>query len=268
MSTIHIVAREASGAPQKRQRLLLQADAGLLNVSEVQTDDNGNASAMFIAPGENEAMSYVTVYVTPIDQADLANTSTRSVRIGLVGPFVPDESFTYTPTKDIVPYQFVDFDALTPEEDKVRCGSACTYSWDFGDNTAPVSGEQSVRHQFTTPGLFRVTLTVTHSSGTFGTSIKYVPVGPPAPPVADFTFGPCGVPSLFCRRFADASTVGRGATIVSYVFEFGDNSPAVTGFPVEHSYPVTLVTTTYNVRLTITDSLGRTSTVTKPVAVP
>jgi PKD repeat protein len=93
---------------------------------------------------------------------------------------------------------------------------------------------------------------------------KPVIIAPPAPPVADFTTGPCATVAPRCIRFTDASTVGAGATINGHVIDFGDNTNAAS-LPAERTYATA---GTYNVRLTVTDSLGRTATVTKPVVVP
>ncbi len=56
----------------------------------------------------------------------------------------------------------------------------------------------------------------------------------------------------------------HGATITGYLIDFGDNTNA-TALPAERTYAVA---GTYNVRLTVTDSLGRTATTTRPLVVP
>jgi PKD repeat protein len=258
ISTITVKTFDSNGKPLANQRLIMEANAGVLSASEVVTNTSGVATLTFLAPGLNENVAVASIFATPVQNTHYQNANSRIVQIALMGPFVPDESFTFSPEEEIVPYSFVDFDALTPEEGKVRCGAACTYAWDFGDgNTA--SG-QGARHQYTGPGLFKVTLTVTTASGTFGTAIKFVPVGMPDPPVADFSPNPAS-PTAPANVFfnASASTVGAGADIVQYVWNFGDGSPsATTTIPgVAHAYPVA---GQYSVSMYIVDSLGRRST--------
>jgi PKD repeat protein len=263
MSTITARTYDSNGKPLANQRISLVADFGVLSTSEILTNGDGVASFVYIAPGLNENVSVASILATPIQGTHFQNTNPRVVQIRLMGPFIPDESFTFAPNEDLVPYQFIDFDALTPEEGKVRCGSACTYSWDFGDGSTATG--QGARHQFTSSGLFKVTLTVTTVSGTFGQSIKYVPIGLPAPPVADFSPSPAS-PTAPATVFFDASTstVGVGADLVQFVWGFGDGSPTtVTSVPgVSHAYPAA---GDYSVTLYVVDSLGRRSA-TKVVA--
>jgi chitodextrinase len=247
---------DSNGKALPNQRLIVQADAGVLSAAEVVTDGNGVATFTFLAPGLNENVAVASIFATPVQNTHLQNDNSRIVQIGLIGPFVPDESFTFLPEEDIVPFQAVDFDALTPEEGKVRCGSACTYSWDFGDGGTGTG--QGIRHAFSGPGLFKVTLTVATFSGTFGTSIKYVPVGLPAPPVADFRPNPAS-PTAPANVFFDASasTVGPGATLDQYIWNFGDGTTATTTVAAaSHNYGTA---GQYSVSLIVVDSLGRRS---------
>jgi PKD repeat protein len=261
MSTIRIVARDASGSPLKKQ-LLLQASAGSLNVSEVWTDDSGNATASYIAPGKNDPVSFVTIDVTPVERGDLANTNPRSVRIAVMGPAVPIASFSFSPTSVPV-LDPVTFDANSSSLDGFACGSSCSYSWNFDDGS---SGSGIVlQHPFTSSGVFNVTLTATSIvHGTSNSITRPIVIAPPALPVADYTTGPCAVPLPRCFRFSDMSTVGAGATINGYLINFGDNTNA-NAMPAEREYAVA---GNYNVRLTVTDSLGRTATTTRPLVVP
>ena len=265
MSTITLRTFDSNGKPLPNQRLWVTADAGTLSADEVLTNANGVATLTFIAPGLNENVGVVSIFASPIQGTHLQNVNSRIVQIGLRGPFIPDESFTFAPDEDIVPFQGVNFDALTPEQGKVRCGTACSYHWDFGDNTTnqPNSG-QGVQHQFPAAGLYTVTLTVTTVSGTFGQSSKLVPVGLPAPPESIFTVNPSG-PRVGVNVVFDGSnsTVGQGAQIVSY--RWTGIGGGVQTTPV--------VTTTFatagsvTVTLTVTDNLGRSNSSTQSVTI-
>jgi PKD repeat protein len=264
MSTITAKAFDSNGKPLPGQRLYVEANAGTLSTSEVVTGNDGTARFTFIAPPLNLAVSSVTIYVTPVGGdkvGNIQNANSRLVQIALAGPFVPDESFTFTPETP-VPFEGVNFDALTPEAGKVRCGASCDYQWDFGDGST--GSGQGIQHKFTAPGLYKVTLTVISPVGTSGSSIKYVPVGLPEAPVAIFSVFPTG-PRVNTSVLLDgsASTVGPGAQIATYRWT-GLPGGAQTGsvvtvtFTAVGNYPVTL---------TVTDNLGRTASETQSITV-
>jgi PKD repeat protein len=264
MSSIAVIVFDSNGAPKAGQRMALSASAGVLNPSEIVTGADGKAVVLYVAPGLNERVDFATISATPIGVAggDAININPRTVRIVVMGPSIPLASFTSNPASPAILDQ-VTFDASATSMDGAPCGSGCSYSWEFGDGG---SGSGLVlQHAFSSSGVFNVTLTVTSLANSTTHSVtRPLVVQPPAAPVANFTTGTCAVPAARCFRFTDASTVGAGATISTYLIDFGDNSNA-TSLPSEHTYAVA---GTYNVRLTVTDSLGRTAIVTRPVAVP
>jgi PKD repeat protein len=264
MSTIVITAFDANGKPKPGQRLILSANAGTLNPTEVLTGTDGGARAVYIAPGVNERVSTATITAIPVGVTggDATNVNVRTVRIVVLGPSIPFASFSFSPTSPAV-LDPVTFDASGSSLDGQTCGSACSYSWDFGDGS---SGSGLVlQHTFTSSGVFNVTLTTTSlAHGTSNSTTRPIVIAPPALPVADFTTGPCAVVAPTCFRFTDASTVGAGATITGFLINFGDNTNA-TSMPAERTYAVS---GTYTVRYTVTDSLGRTATATRPLVVP
>jgi PKD repeat protein len=264
MSSIVISAFDANGKPKPGQRMILSANAGTLNPTEVLTGTDGKASATYIAPGVNERVSTATITAIPVGVAggDASNVNVRTVRIVVLGPSIPFASFSFSPTSPAV-LDPVTFDASGSSLDGPACGSACSYSWDFGDGS---SGSGLVlQHTFTSSGVFNVTLTTTSlAHGTSNSTTRPVVIAAPALPVADFTTGPCAVAVARCFRFTDASTVGAGATITGHLIDFGDNTNA-NALPAERTYAVA---GTYTIRLTVTDSLGRTATTTRPLVVP
>ncbi len=63
-------------------------------------------------------------------------------------------------------------------------GTIINYRWDFGDDTKAEEGIE-VKHTFTTPGIYHVTLTVTDDLGSTGTDTREIGVVPPGgPPVS------------------------------------------------------------------------------------
>jgi PKD repeat protein len=264
MSSIVITAFDANGKPKPGQRMILSANAGTLNPTEVLTGSDGKASATYIAPGVNERVSTATITAIPVGVAggDATNVNVRTVRIVVLGPSIPFASFSFSPTSPAV-LDPVTFDASGSSLDGLACGSACSHSWEFGDGS---SGSGLVlQHTFTSSGVFNVTLTTTSlAHGTSNSTTRPIVIAPPAPPVANFTTGPCAVAVASCFRFTDSSTVGAGATITGHLIDFGDNTNA-NALPAEHTYAVA---GTYTIRLTVTDSLGRTATTTRPLVVP
>jgi PKD repeat protein len=264
MSTIVINAFDANGKPKPGQRMILSANAGTLNPTEVLTGTDGRASAVYIAPGVNERVSTATITAVPVGVAggDTTGVNVRTVRIVVLGPSIPFASFFFSPTSPAVLDQ-VTFDASGSSLDGQACGSACSYSWNFDDGS---SGTGLVfQHAYSSSGVKNVTLTVTSLAYNTSNSVtRPIVIQPPAPPIANFTTGQCAVVVPGCFRFTDASTVGAGATITGYLIDFGDNTNA-TSMPAERTYAVA---GTYTIRFTVTDSLGRTATVTRPLVVP
>ena len=270
MARITVKAFDAQGKPAVKQRLLLLASAGTLSVDQVETAADGTASVTFVAPGLNENVSSVTITVAPIRGSDVANTNTRSVQIAVLGPSFPAPSFTVTPTitdPDSSPpvSEAITFDASATTLGGVACGGACSYSWDFGDGSSSVSG-QAVQHKFDSANVFTVKLTVTAPGGTSSSVTKSVVIAAPDPPTAAFTVTPdpanVNVQAIFNGA---TSKVGAGATLVQYVWDFGDGTSATTTVPVAPKTYTTLGAK--GVTLTVTDSLGRTSTATRTVNV-
>jgi PKD repeat protein len=242
--------------PYANKVLILAADTGTLSAAQVTTDGNGHATFFYTAPDFNDPSSQATIYVSPLQNGDVANVRSDSIRVALLGPSVPNESFTFFPESP-KPFDMVTFDAQTPEPGKVRCGAACTYTWDFGDGNS--GSGQLVQHAYSTPGVKSVTLTVTSAAGTSFRSTISLVVGQPDPPVAAFDPIPAGPTAPATVTFdASRSSVGAGATITQYVWTFGDGTPGATTTDPAVSHPYN-APGSYNVTLYVVDSLGRRS---------
>jgi len=129
------------------------------------------------------------------------------------------------------------------------------WSWSFGDGTS--SSEQSPSHGYAVDGTYTVTLVVKDSQGLTSTSSQSVTVAG-LPPVASFTTWCDG---LACW-FTDAST-DPDSTITSWSWTFGDGYGAYLRDPIHFFADGG----TYQVKLTVTDSQGKTSAVTVPLTV-
>jgi PKD repeat protein len=273
-ATINLNFRDGmTNAPLTQRRIVLSTTAGTLSVGEVVTDASGNAAVTLTAPSLNTPVSSVAVSAAPLSggscvpqngcTGNVDNSVVQFVRVGMLGPDVPIASFEFTPVPVTVG-EPATFNATGTTLDGSACGGSCAYSWDFGDGTSGTG--ILIQHTFATTGVQTVTLTVAGPGGTTNSTSKSFVVSAPAPPVATFTVTPsaptAGASAIFS---AASSTVGVGVTIVQYTWDFGDGTGTTSVAPtVSKTYPGV---GTFPVTLTITDSLGRTATVTQPVTV-
>jgi len=109
-----------------------------------------------------------------------------------------------------------------------------------------------------------VTVTGTDDLGQSASASASVTVGGGA--TASFTFSPTNPePGDLVQFNGSPSTAAGGATITQYSWDFGDGVSEIRTEPTtSHAYGVAR---TYVVRLTVTDSAGRTGTTTQNVAV-
>ena len=198
------------------------------------------------------------VTLTAIDSIGASNSTTKSVTIGQGA--LPTATIVTSPASPIVG-QTINFNGSTSRPAPGR--TIRSYDWNFGDGTS--GSGANVQHAYDTTGTYTVVLTVTDDAGRFSTATTSVTVGT-GNPTADFTFNPSAPKSLQQVTFdASASLAAPGRTIVSYSWAFGDGSGG-TGQTVAKTYTVT-TQTTFNVLLTVTDSQGRTSSITKAITV-
>ncbi|MGH9349390.1 MAG: PKD domain-containing protein [Vicinamibacterales bacterium] len=281
-SEIEVLARGPDANPMPGLTLQFSgtsSDPLIRSVSFTQTtadtDANGVAKTMLIAPPAPATVPatppVIIVTATPRGE-DFANAVERPVIVRLLAP-------PGTPLMNLDPVavivadprvanfnETIRFDASLTTDEGQACGTRCNYIWEFGDNTVAVRSI-TAEHVFTLPGTYVVTLTVTDDRGGVDTATVDIRIIGPTPPVADFTVTPTTGPAATPRTFnAATSTVGSGATITQYAWNFGDGSPTVTtsSATTAHTYGAP---GTYVVTLTVTDSLGRTNVKTSTVTV-
>jgi PKD repeat protein len=139
------------------------------------------------------------------------------------------------------------------------------YTWNFGDSS-PTVGTVDASHTYAAASTYTVTLLVIDSKGARSTATRTVTVTAPASggPLPHASFDASCI-SLDCT-FTDTSTYDPGSTPQSRNWEFGDTTTLAAVNPATHTYANQPVTT-YTVRLTVTDTAGRSSTSTRTIIV-
>jgi|Deesub1362B_J571_1020462.scaffolds.fasta_scaffold06339_2 PKD repeat protein len=190
---------------------------------------------------------------------------TRTLNIDLTPVAVnqpPVAQFSHTPTSP-QPGQWVQFDASASYDPD---GTITGYQWDFnGDGVFDASG-MVVFHQFTVGGSYQVTLQVVDDGGAIDTETKTIVVQVPnQSPVADFGFNPTSPQPGQWVQFDASASYDPDGTIASYQWDFnGDGVFDASGVVAFWQFPIA---GTYQVLLVVTDNLGATGQVTKPVVV-
>jgi len=163
--------------------------------------------------------------------------------------------FTYTVDTDISYYTYVFYDT------SVTSSSIINWVWDFGDNV--FSNKQNPEHQFLDEGTYIVKLSIECADGSTDTYIDTLLIKKIIPPscTANFTAKLDSSQAIYTYQFTDHS-VSPGDTIISWVWNFGDNSALVYTQHPQHQfantgfYVVTLtVTTSQACSATYNDSL-------------
>lgn len=220
--------------------------------------DGGTATGR-IAQHEYDEPGEKVITLTTVSVTGARGTRSQSLVVspGLT-PFV---SFIYSPSDPAVNTE-VFFNASSSSAGPGR--TIASYKWDFGDGD---SGSGVVTsHKYKVVGTFMVTLKVTDDVGMVGTTFQGIIIntGGTGGVFADFTFSPlsptAGVPVNF-----NASASTNTDPIVSYAWDWGDGGQTTTKNPtVSHTYGSV---GSYVVTLTITDSKGRTASMSQTVNV-
>ena len=267
-SVVTVTARNPNGQPLPNLSMRADmyvngqiADFGELSAKSLVTGSDGRATLVYTAPASNAGVeSLIDIAVTPIGTS-AGNHATVSARIRLVPtgirlpPLNLQPAFTFTPSAP-AQGQTVLFDAQT------STGNISRYRWDFGDGHTAQG--QTVSHAYADVGTYFVRLTLEDAAGRTSSVSRSLAVGQAPAPAADFSFSPDNPqPNDDVRFNASASQPAPGRTIVSYAWDFGDGATG-SGITATRRYTQAR---TYNVTLTITDDIGRTSVITKSVEV-
>lgn len=244
-------------------------DFGTLNTKNPVTP----ATLRYTAPNASslsagQVAQVVTIAVTPTDSGDFRGEVGRQVDLRLVpqGVVLPTNpsltaAFTVTPASPQA-FATASFDASTTTNGTTACNSACSYSWNFGDNTSGTG--VTTTHEYRTVGTYQATLTVTDSRGAQATTVRTVTVSASTPPTASFLISPTPVginQDVFFNAEQSRATLPR--RIVTYGWNFGDGRTN-SGVTVIKSFTTV---GTYNIVLTVTDDAGATAQATQSLSV-
>jgi PKD repeat protein len=209
----------------------------------------------------NHAFRVEGSYLVTLEIGDAyGRTATTSETMTVGAGVAPTAAFIVIPTSPFVG-QAATFDGTASRPSPGR--TIRSYSWDFGDGDVKLGlTSPTTTHDFQTAGTFTVTLTVTDDLGKTAQTTQTITVRGDAP-VADFTFSPPNPVAGTNVVFRSTSTAPPGRTIVSYFWTFGDGTTSTAAQPTK----AFSTANSYEVTLGVTDSAGKTSTVTKTVVV-
>jgi len=209
--------------------------------------DEANATGIVVDHAYTNIGTYtVTLTVTDNDGATGTETAVKTV---LNRP--PVAQFTESATT-VFTSETIHFNASNSYD---LDGSIVSYFWDFGDGTN-ASG-LTVSHAYVDNGIYTVTLTVTDNEGATGTTTATKTVLN-RPPVASFTESATVVLTGEVIHFNASTSYDPDGVIVSYFWDFGDNTNA-SGATASHAYSND---GKYVVTLTVTDDDSATASAT------
>lgn len=218
---------------------------------------DGTTGAGISATHDYRTVGTYLVTLTVTDARGAQLSTVQSVVVSVSTP--PTASFTYSPTPAYV-NQDIFFNA---EASRPANGRTITnYGWNLGDGRT-ASG-YTIARSYPNIGVYIVTLRVTDDAGATATATQSVNVTSPTP-VASFTVSP-SPPTVGGNVTFNASASTGPSTISTYSWSFGSGSSPATasGQVVNTTYSTTGAKA---VTLTITDSQGRTASVTQTVTV-
>jgi PKD repeat protein len=252
------------------------ASTGVLvepSLQQSTTDAQGVTRIVVTAPPAPALLptstATLTITASEVGGDALATNNARTVRIQLIPPAgtlppnrLPVPTFTVSPAVGTI-NETIRFDAsLTTDEGDI-CDSKCSYHWNFGADFTTDTG-MVVSHSWEKPATYTVTLTVIDPRGGVASTSRSVTISGPTAPIASFsaTVGMGGV----VRFNAAASSVGAGAEIETYAWDFGDGNQTTVETPlVNHTYGAA---GDYFVTLTVTDDFGREAKTSAVVTIP
>ncbi len=230
------------------------SDRGILDTHTIAWDfGDGNTTSDTLTPSHvyaDDGIYEVTLTITDNDGA--STSSSINVTVNNAAPAIA----SLTGDTEVNEGAAANFSASAtdPGDDEL------SYTWDFGDGETATGTD--VTHTFTQNGVYTVTATVTDDNGASTNSTLEVTVNNIAPVIKSLT-GDIEVNEGDVANFS-AIAIDSGNDELTYTWDFGDDSEAVTGTDVNHVF---IDNGDYTVTLTVTDSDGASTSQTLDVAV-
>jgi PKD repeat protein len=262
---VNIVKPDKINEGQSVEFTATATDPGILDTLTYTWNFGDNSSTSLTAgtnPVTGQNVNHIfadngdyNVVLTVTDKDGGVTTQTVAVKVDNVAPTIIN---IVKPDK-INESQAVEFTAIATD---AGINDTLTYSWNFGDNTTPVLG-QNVNHTFTDNGNYNVVLTVTDTDGASTTQTVAVKVDNVAPTILSIVKPDLINEGQSVEFKATATDSGINDTL-TYSWNFGDNTTPVIGQNVNHTF---IDNGDYNVVLTVTDTDGASTTQTVAVKV-
>jgi PKD repeat protein len=218
---------------------------------------DGTTASGLIVTHDFRTVAVFQVTLTVTDSRGAQVVTTKAVTIGASA--LPTVDFTFSPTPAYAG-QDIFFNAESSKAIPPR--TIVSYGWNLGDGRT-ASG-YTIARSYSNVGTYTVTLRVTDDAGATATASKTVTVTSPTP-VASFTVTPSS-PTTSDNVVFNASASTGPSPIVTYSWNFGSGAtPATASGQVVNTRYTSLGAKA--VTLTVTDSQGRTGSVTQTVTV-
>ena len=217
--------------------------------------DGHSDSGETVSHRYKEAGTFAVVLVVQ-DNSGNRGTATQTVSVGEGSS--PSASFVYSPANP-AENETIYFNASQSYDTD---GTIESFDWDFGDGTTG-KGE-TITHKYGSSGSYTVLLKVTDDDGNIDTASQTVSVGDNQGPVASFFYTPSSPVVNQVIQFNATESHDPDGTIVSYQWDFGDGTPAVSGVLVEHYFTSK---GTYTVYLRVTDNSGNIDSASQTITV-
>ncbi|MEL6614642.1 MAG: PKD domain-containing protein, partial [Bacteroidota bacterium] len=152
-----------------------------------------------------------TLTVTVSDGGPVDAVATQIVTVDNVDPTIASL------TGDLMGVEGNTFAYTAAATDPAGANDPLTYTWDFGDGTAPASGVDltGVSHVYATDGAYTLSLTVTDGDGGSASGSLSVTV----------TDAPVGLPNVTIAVTTTTTTVPAGGGLLAYTIRVTNNEP-------------------------------------------
>ncbi|MHA2659329.1 MAG: PKD domain-containing protein [bacterium JZ-2024 1] len=221
------------------------------------------------------AVNFTAILRVRDDDTPVANFACGSVTITVQSNPPPIANISANPTRGPVPLTVSVNGSASYDPDG---GSIVLFEWDFASDPACTTFTRdqtgaTAQWTYTSAGTFFICLRVTDDEGLTSTTVQQINAGG-NPPVAVINANPTWSNDSPLTVFFDgrSSYDPEGLQLVSYVWDFGDNSPLQSGATAQHTYtcPDALIGQggcTWTATLTVTDPEGLQNTAAQVIVI-